>query len=163
MNNKILIGSIIAIAILIIASFPTVWSNEGKPDLIIEDIKVWPSTMPYRYEIGCVVKNIGDVSSEGTIELRVVVKHMLFGLIPTITVRTFKLGHTIGIEPGEAEDLCFAECEQLPIFGFYKFFCTVNPDQTIDEEYYFNNHHSETFLVIFSIFYERKMIPISLS
>ena len=163
MEKRILLGSIIAVVILIIASFPTVGSNEGKPDLIIEDIKKWSSTMPYRYEIGCVVKNIGDANSDGTIELRVVVTHMLFGLIPTITVRTFKLGHTIGIEPGEAEDLFFAECGQLPIFGFYKFFCTVNPDQTIDEEYYFNNHHSETFLVIFSFFWERKMIPISLS
>ena len=150
MNKKILFGSIIAVVILIIASFPTVGSSEGKPDLIIEDIVFKPDNFLYYDDVFLRVKNIGDTKNIGTFNFVVVIKRMLFGLIPINTVRTFKVWHGTMIEPGEAEDLLFANTGYLPILGFFKFYCTVNPDQTIDEEYYFNNHYTETFLVIFN-------------
>ena len=153
MNKKILVGSIIAVVILIIASFPTVGSNEGKPDLIIEDIVFEPDIFLYREDVFLRVRNIGDTKNIETIEFVVVVFRMLFGLIP-IYVETSKTWCGTVIEPGKAKDLLFENTEYLPTLGFFKLYCTVNPDQTIDEEYYFNNHYTETFLVIFKSWVE---------
>lgn len=125
-----------------------VYIGEGKPDLIIEDIVIKPDIFLYLDDIFLRVKNIGDTKNIEAIEYVVVVKRMLFGLIP-IYVETFKARHVTVIEPGKAKDLFFHNSEYLPLLGFFKLYCTVNPDQTIDEEYFYNNNYDETFLVIF--------------
>ena len=127
-------------------------TGSGKADLIITDIVIKPGHFPYERDLYCQVENIGDTKTEGIIELHIVVKHMLFGLFPIKTIKTYDISHGLVIDPGEIEDLLFADARDIPSFGFFKFFCIVNPDQTIEEEFYFNNIYDERFLIIFSQF-----------
>ena len=152
MKKRILIGSIIAVVILIIASFPTVGSSEGKPDLVIEDMVIKPGNFPNEQEFFCRVKNIGDVIAEKTIFVSVDIRMcFLLGMLPIYLIGTFDGGGNFvpGLYPGETIDIVFAYSYDLPRFGFYLFSCKVNPQQTIDEGKFSNNYHSEKSFVLF--------------
>ncbi len=165
MNKKILIGSIIAVAILLLPSavaMPELSStsidktelqntgSSGKPDLIIEGIATKPENW-YEDEYLCRIKNIGNETTYDFIDLEVTIKRLFLGKFPIKTVRFYRSSGKIssGVSPGETYDLFFAYESNLPIFGFYRFDCVVNPQHTIDESDYNNNFYSKTYFVIF--------------
>ena len=156
MNKKILLGSIIAVVILLIASFPMVMSNEGKSDLVIEDIIIRTGTMPGDQIFYCWVKNIGDAKTDkGIIEIYTTVRFKLFGILPLSTVfsKTTPFGVGYGLYPGESANLSIVTDCELPKFGTYGFYCTVNPNMEIEEYNYSNNRHSEVFHVLFGYWF----------
>lgn len=111
-----------------------VLANEEKPDLIIEDIVIGPGDTPYEQELSCRVKNIGNAStpSDKFIDITVTVRWKTFGLLPLIPIREFtgSIGGS-SLAPGETIDIGFAGTDRLPMFGFYQFSCTVNPEPAL--------------------------------
>src|SRR4030042_6053111 len=89
MRKTLIIGGIIILMVL--SSIPLVSANEGKPDLIIEDIVIGPGDTPYEQEFSCMVKNVGDASapSDKFIDITVTVLWKTFGLLPLIPIREF--------------------------------------------------------------------------
>lgn len=128
--------------------------NTGTPDLIIEDLLILPGSHPFQEEFSCLVKNVGDAStpSNKDLDITVTVRWKTFGLLPLIPVRKF-IGGTGGfsLAPGETVDIPFATTNRMPVFGFYKFYCTVNPEHIIDESNYQNNVKTETVLFILGL------------
>ena len=126
--------------------------SAGKPDLIIEKIVIKPGNIPYTHDLYCQVKNTGDANANGFIDIKSNVYRYFFGVIPMIFGRTFtgSAARVSGLKPGDTMDIPFAHySEYLPTFGFFKFFCEVNPHITIDESAYNNNYYSEKLFVIF--------------
>jgi len=126
-------------------------TGEEKPDLIIEDLLILPGHHPYEEEFRCRVKNVGDAStlSDKDLDISVTVRWKTFGLLPLIPVREF-IGGTGGssLAPGEIKDIPFATTYRMPLFGFYTFYCTVDPEHKIDESNNQNNVYTETVLFI---------------
>ncbi len=123
----------------------------ANPDLVIEDIVKKPSDIIFIEWLYCRVKNIGDVTAEGWIDIEVDVIWMLFGKIPIKIVKSFTGNAYLegGVQPGEAIDIFFAEEEWLPRFGFYKLSSVVNPNGNIPEKDLGNNFYEESFFVLF--------------
>jgi hypothetical protein len=131
-----------------------VLASEGKPDLIIEDLLIFPGHYPFEEEFRCQVKNIGNVSTpyDKDLDISITVRWKTFGLLPIIPVREF-IGGTGGISlaPGETIKIPFATTYSMPVFGFYTFYCKVNPDYIIDESNIRNNLYTETVLFLFQV------------
>jgi hypothetical protein len=129
-------------------------ASQGMPDLIIEDLLIFPGHTPDEEEFRCQVKNIGNASTpyDKDLDISVTIRWKTFGLLPLIQVRKFT-GGTGGfsLEPGETIKLPFATSYRMPLFGFYTFFCKVNPEYIIDESNIRNNLYTETVLFIFRI------------
>ena len=127
-----------------------VLASEEKPDLIIEDLLILPGHQPGEEEFRCRVKNVGDAStpSDKFIDITVTLRWKTFGLLPLIPVRKFTASAANSLAPGETNNIPFAYSDSMPIFGFYEFYCTVNPNATIDESNYQNNLKTETVLFI---------------
>jgi len=127
-----------------------VLASEGKPDLVIEDIFLWPSAYPYEYHFECSIKNIGNSTNEwNNLEINVKIKWMFLGSIPLLSIASYTESHYIlgVIKSGGMINLSFASCDILPKFGSYRFSLTVNPHETIDESDYDNNKYSEDWKV----------------
>ena len=148
MKKTLIIGGIITL--LVLSIIPVVNAGEEKPDLIIEDIVIGPGDTPYEQELSCRVKNIGNASTpfDKFIDITITVRWKTLGLLPLIPVREFtgSIGGS-SLVPGETIDIGFAGTDRLPMFGFYQFSCTVNPEPIIDELNYSNNVYSETLLL----------------
>jgi len=144
------LGVIILLLFLSTTCLPIVNASEGKPDLIIEDLLILPGHQPGEEEFRCQVKNVGDAStpSDKFIDITVTVRWKTFGLLPLIPVRKFTASAANSLAPGETNNIPFAYSDSMPIFGFYEFYCTVNPKATIDESNYQNNLKTETVLFI---------------
>jgi hypothetical protein len=150
MIKKMFIGGIVFL-FLFTACLPVLASEEF-PDLIIEDMTISPSNDPWQEKFSCQVKNVGNASVPygKAIDITVTVQWKIFGLIPLKIIRQFN-GGTIssGFEPGEIDKITFAGSYQMPVFGFYSFYCVVDPDQIIDESDNLNNDYTETVFFIF--------------
>ena len=130
----------------------TVSNIEGKPDLVIEDIFLWPSDYPFTYHFECSVKNIGNSTNEwNNVEINVKIKWMFLSYIPLLSITAYTESHYIlgVIESGRMINLSFASCDCLPKFGTYRFYLTVNPHKIIEESDYDNNKYSEDWKVFF--------------
>jgi hypothetical protein len=131
----------------------TVSNNEGKPDLVIEDIFLWSDDIPWERHFECNVKNIGDANTPwywSEVEVSVKVYWLLFGKIPILPILSDST--TIYVDvilPGETINLIFASCDALPKFGSYRIYLTVNPHKIIEESNYDNNKYSEDWKVFF--------------
>jgi hypothetical protein len=139
---------------LIISSDQKFYGSLGLPDLIIEDIKIYP-TNPFEEEFRCQVKNIGDASTPygKAIDISVIVRWKILNLLPLIRVREFT-GGTIGsgLAPGEIDKIPFASTSiHMPLFGYYMFYCKVNPQYIIEESNYQNNFYTETVFFILGL------------
>jgi hypothetical protein len=159
--KKIIIG----ICFILILVLPSTVANlktldnvnviDDLPDLIVKDIYVeedwW---LPLEYIFVAKIQNIGISPAPRFIETRIIVKRLLFGLLPIKTY--FNESNTINIgkelAPGETVDVELCRGYEIPI-GFNKFYCTVNPNQTIEEAMYSNNNRSEKFFG-FIVWYE---------
>jgi len=125
------------------------------PDLIIEDLLILPGSHPFEESFECQVKNIGDTLTppDKFIYISVTVRWKIFGLFPLIPIREFR-GGTIGsgLAPGEIVKITFAgTANHMPLFGFYSFYCMVNPEHIIDESNNQNNVYTETVLFILGL------------
>ena len=146
------LGVIILLLFLATTCIPIVNASEEKPDLIIEDIFLWPSAYPYEYHFECSIKNIGDSPIwKDEFEIHVKIYWMLFGRIPLLPIFSHTTSVIVdGFLFGELKyNITFASCDSLPKFGSYRFYLTVNPNNTIDESDYDNNKYSEDWKVFF--------------
>lgn len=124
-----------------------VLASEALPDLIIEDMVIGPTHNPFDEGFNCQVKNIGDVSTspDKDLDISVSVRWKIFGLFPLIKIRQFDAGPIgLSLAPGETDLLPFATTSSMPLFGYYAFYCTVNPHLIIEESNYQNNRYTET-------------------
>ncbi len=144
------------ICLLLLVSFPSVLSNEGKPDLIVEKIFDMPDNIIVLSDIKCRIKNIGDTKTPGdNIEIFFEMKKMLFGIIPVETVysNTWVISGGGSIEPGESRDFTLLNAiEPDEYLGFYKVTCKVNPNGEFAEESYRNNRLTKRFFTIYNIY-----------
>lgn len=126
-------------------------SNDQKPDLVIEDIFLWPSNFPYEYHFEYSVKNIGDSPIYSfLLKTYIQIRWMIFGSIPLFFIYSKNRFDSIGgLRPGDIIDIPFASCDSLPKFGSFRFSLTINPDKTIDESNFDNNKLSEDWFVFF--------------
>jgi hypothetical protein len=151
MKKPLIVVSLCAVVLLVLGSSNTVIANEEMPDLIIEDLLIFPGHTPDEEEFRCQVKNIGNASTpyDKDLDISVTIRWKTFGLLPLIQVRKFT-GGTGGfsLEPGETIKLPFATSSRMPFFGFYTFYCVVNPEHIIEESNYQNNVYTETVLLI---------------
>jgi len=150
MRKKLIIGGIITL--LVLSIIPVVNASEEKPDLIIEDIFLWPSNTPDEYNFECSIKNIGNSTNEwNNLEINVKIKWMFLGSIPLFSIASYTESHYIQgvIKSGETINLSFASCDSLPKFGTYRFSLTVNPNLKIEESDYDNNKYCEDWNVFF--------------
>jgi hypothetical protein len=119
--------------------------NDDKPDLVIEDIFLWSSNEPGKYEFDYSLQNIGSIP---IYFFDLVIHHkiqwLLFGRIPLFTIDAHtQTGNLEVLIPGKPFNNTFISCDSLPKFGSYRFTLTVNPNKTIDESDYSNNKYSE--------------------
>ena len=127
-----------------------VLASEELPDLVINDIFLWPSDTPHEYHFECSIINQGNPTNEwNDIEINVKIKWMFLGKIPLLTIASNTgSNHLQGIiGTGERINLSFASCDRLPKFGSYRFILEVNPNETVDESNYDNNKYSEDWKV----------------
>jgi len=126
-------------------------NNDGKPDLVIEDIFLWPSNFPYEYHFEYGLKNIGDSPIYSFIlEMQIKIRWMLLGKIPLFAIKSWTQSGSIGrLLPGETINISFVSCDSLPKFGTYRFYLTINPRRLINESDYNNNKYSEDWFVFF--------------
>ncbi len=170
MNKKILLGSIIAVGMVLLPlaiAVPELESDNideikpqnirisGKPDLTVEKIFDMSNNIIVLSDIKCRIKNIGDTITPGDrIEIFFEMKKMLFGVIPIETVYS-STWETIcsGIEPGESRDFTLLNAiEPDEYLGFYKVTCKVNPNWKFAEESYFNNRRTDRFFTFYNIY-----------
>ena len=163
MNKKILIGSIIAVVILLLPSniaMSELGSDDvdvikiqntgsgGQPDLIITDIWFGPGWHPYVNEIGFTVENIGDakVPDGQWIEGNIVVYRLHLGIIP-VYYKTHNVvwSSFTGLGPGQSKEVGFGDDDEYPAFGFFRFYGDV---YTAGESDYRNNDRKETMFTI---------------
>jgi hypothetical protein len=144
------LGVIILLLFLSTTCLPIVNASEGKPDLMIEDLLILPGHQPGEEEFRCRVKNIGDASTPSGkfIDITVIVRWKILDILPLIPVRKFIASAANSLAPNETANIPFAYSDSMPIFGFYEFYCTVNPKATIDESNYQNNFKTDTVLFI---------------
>ncbi len=126
-------------------------NNEGKPDLVIEDIFLWSSNVPNEYLFKYSLQNIGNVPIYSfDLEVYIKIQWLLLGRIPLFSiVSDTQIGNLESLLPGETVNHSFASCDRLPKFGTYRFSLTVNPNKIIDESDYDNNKYSEDWSVFF--------------
>ncbi|MBE3136289.1 MAG: hypothetical protein IMZ43_02700 [Thermoplasmata archaeon] len=125
-------------------------NSEGLPDLIIEDIFIdlyynGPG-LPYP-ALFCRIRNIGD-APVSYIRYNVVVKQILLNIIPTrtITSENFTTSTHPGMPPGGTYiGVLPGGTDIFPLFGFFRFHVTMNPDRAVNESNYDNNYYAETF------------------
>ena len=131
-------------------------NNEDLPDLIITDISIQPGSLIGTQECYCTIKNIGNSSTGYEIEVKIIVKRNPLGIFPGLfTIFSDSSIHCIdgGLKPGVSIDLYLVSDDNLPKFGFYRFYCTVNPKSTIKEISYENNDYNEKHFVFFNIWF----------
>jgi hypothetical protein len=128
-----------------------VLANEEKPDLIIEDLLILPGSHPREENFICLVKNVGNIStpSNKALDITVTVRWKTLGILPLFPIQKFTAGVTGSLAPGETVNIAFATTYRMPYFGFYSFYCRVNPEYIIDESTIRNNVYSETVLFLF--------------
>lgn len=136
-----------------VTTFPKWMScgDVGLPDLIIEDLLIFPGHVPDEEEFAVQVKNIGNASTsyDKNLDVSISVRWRIFGLLPLISVRKFTCGTGgFSLAPNESIILTFATTYRMPLLGFYSFYCKVNPEHVIDESNYQNNLYTETVLLI---------------
>jgi len=128
-----------------------VLASEEKPDLIIENIFLWPSNTPYEYHFEYSLRNIGDVATPyywSEIEISVKIYWLVFQTIPLLRIKSYtSTDYLDTIRPGETINITFVSCDALPKFGSYRFSLTVNPSKIIEESDYDNNKCSEDWKV----------------
>jgi hypothetical protein len=120
--------------------------NEVLPDLIIKDIRYFPSaTYPYWHYVIANIKNRGNDYAYGNISVQFSVVDTFFWLSNKGTIyddiNIIYLEN--GLAPGESRYIWLHQRMELPRFGFFKFFVNINIDKRIDERYYFNNWRME--------------------
>lgn len=116
--------------------------TEEKADLVIEGLSHFPDTVQYQNRICCVIKNIGNKTVTGDIDLKVEIKRVYFGIfLNNNSVRHYfvSMWSTHGLPPGESTEVDFATDVNLPFWGFFRFYCWVNPNQTVEESNSSNN------------------------
>ena len=162
MNKKILIGSIIAVVILLLPSTIAMpesnsekvglietqnTGNEEKPDLVISDIYPYiGGDLPIPTDTVCVVKNIGDAPAVGSIDVRLTVKKLFVGIIPIRTLYDkVQSRDTNGLNPGGKMEFEFSYLP--PNFGFCRFNSKVDVYNRIDESDDDNNGYSATYFI----------------
>lgn len=126
-------------------------SNEGKPDLVIDDIFLWPSNQPYEYHFEYRLKNIGDAPIYNfQLKTTIQIRWLLLGSIPLFSIYLTTHNGLVGrLLSNETISIPFISCDALPKFGSYRFSLTVNPNKIIDESDYDNNKYSEDWSVFF--------------
>lgn len=154
MRKNILKRSIIisiALLFLFTTFIPFVNASEDKPDLVINDIFLWPSDFPNEYEFKYSLKNIGDTPIyKFEFEAYIKIQWMLFGKIPIFTIAShLQSGYLGRLLSDETVNISFASCERLPKFGVYRFSLIVNPNLKIEESNYDNNKYAENWKVFF--------------
>jgi hypothetical protein len=150
-KKPLIVVSLCAVVLLVLGSSNTVLANEEKPDLIIEDLLIFPGHTPDEEEFRCQVKNIGSASTpyDKDLDISVTIRWKIIGLLPLIQVRKFTAGTGgFSLEPGVTIKIPFATTYRMPLFGFYTFYCRVNPEYIIDESNIRNNLYTETVLLI---------------
>lgn len=151
MQKKPLIGvSICAVVLLFLSTtcIP-VLASEEKPDLIIEDIFLWPSDFPMEYHFEYRVKNIGDAPIYNfQLITNIQIRWLVLGIIPLFPIYLTTQDGLVGrLLPNETINIPFISCDALPKFGSYRFSLTVNPSNIIEENDYDNNKYSEDWKV----------------
>ncbi len=152
-KKPLIVISICAVVLLVMGSSNTVVANEEMPDLIIEDLLILPGSHPHQEEFSCLVKNVGDAStsSNKNLDITVTMRWKTFGLLPLIPIRKFTGGIIGSLAPNETIDISFATTNRMPLFGFYTFYCVVNPEHIIEESNYQNNVYTETVLLLLGL------------
>jgi hypothetical protein len=152
-NPRIKKGLGVTVVLLFLSTtcLPIVNASEEKPDLIIEDIFLWPSSFPNEYHFEYSVKNIGDTATPyywSAVEISVKIYWLALGTIPLLRITSYThTDYLDTIRPGETINLSFASCDRLPKFGSYRFSLKVNPNLKIEESDYDNNKYSEDWKV----------------
>jgi hypothetical protein len=148
--KKYIISILVLLLFLSTTCIPVSASGE-MPDLIIEDLLIFPGDFPDEEEFDVQIKNIGNASTpnDKNLDVSISVRWKIFGLLPLISVRKFTCGTGgFNLAPNESIILPFATTYRMPLLGFYTFYCKVNPKHIIDESNYQNNMYTETVLLI---------------
>lgn len=158
MRNNILKKSLIIGIIFLLLStmcIPFATANDGKPDLIIEDIILKSGHEPFSSFLYCSIKNIGDSPTPRNSVYEVYVRcyWLLFGFIPLVNIKSeTKGGQYSGSIFGEdTYDLYIEPSDTNFIWGAYGFYLVVNPNRKIDESNYLNNMYNENWFYNFII------------
>ena len=151
MNKKILIGSIIAVLMLLLPVSTGISElnipQDELPDLSIRYIYFYsriPQWGDYILKIN--IKNKGKAIVNESIQTRVIMKRFLIGLpiIPTIS-STVDISFNNGIKPGEDEWRGFDKF--MPRFsGLYLVIVNINCDKKLIESNYLNNRYIGIYL-----------------
>jgi hypothetical protein len=163
MDKKNLKRSIIVSIVILFLSttfLPFVYSSEGKPDLVIDDIILWPCEFPREYKFKYSLTNIGDSPIyKFQYETYFKIQWMLFGKIPLSTIRShLQSGYLSRLLPGDSANIDFVTCAGLPRFGVYRFSLIINPNLKIEESNYDNNKYAENWKVFFGDWNQYKEI-----
>jgi len=117
-----------------------------KPDLVIVGLSHHPDTVMWQNVICCTVKNIGNTTVTGFVDLKVEIKRVYFGIFlnnKSIQHYSVNMYSTHGLPPGESWEQDFALDIDLPFWGFFRLYCWVNPNHTIEESNYSNNFYQQ--------------------
>ena len=156
MKKKILIGSIIAVALLLqstVAISDLTSQNSELPDLVPKQFDIYPheNAEPDAY-MEVLIENKGDVHAYGeyTINFSIVKMILWYFPIRTIYENNYIAPNPEGIPPGEYERFHLAMCSRVPaIFGFYRLNIEINSGKTIEESNYENNNGSANYFYLF--------------
>lgn len=117
--------------------------NPGEPpDLIIENIFLKGYHEWFASYFCFTVRNIGgSLIYDKDVEIYVRVYWLLFGRIPLIPVRLFNLERDIGgsLFGGTKLNLYLMDDDDMPLWGYYRIFLTINPNRLIYESNFDNN------------------------
>ncbi len=146
MGKTLIVG--IIMLFLSTACLP-VLASEELPDLVIEDIFLWPSDFPNEYHFEYRLRNIGDAPIYNfQLKTTIQIRWLLLGSIPLFSIYLTTHNGLVGrLLSNETISIPFISCDALPKFGSYRFTLTVNPTETIDESNYDNNKYSEDWKV----------------
>ncbi|UCD14577.1 MAG: hypothetical protein JSW60_03935 [Thermoplasmatales archaeon] len=152
MRKKLIIGLLFALMLLLPSSVAlsnsTQYSRDNElPDLVVTDIYPYTHCIPVATNMACWIKNKGDSTAVGSIDVGLIVWRMVFGIIPIKVYEDIESETTNGLNPGGKVQFQF---NYLPSKGLriYRFDCYVNVYNRTEESNYDNNHYSETHFVL---------------
>ena len=127
----------------------SILASEGKPDFVIAEISPYCHDIPVATDVACWVVDIGNATAYGSITIHASITWMFLGRFPIVQIRWFNYSEEYdhGFPTGVRIPFQFAPISKIPKFGSYRFDCTVNPNQTLEESNYTNNDCTVTYFI----------------
>ena len=162
LNKKILIGSIIAVAILLLPSTLAIEQESFNRNDLLPDLVPWGFSFYSEFAGGFPpdyayfsFKNIGEATAYGDIPINITIIRLLFGRyeIKTTYSTEYSYPNSDGLAPDKFGSWWFHSCKYItPRSGFYQFNSYVNFNESIEESNYSNNFYSVRYLYLFGYY-----------